>query len=247
MDAVAIEQDSDVDATERDLDDDELTEPFTYAYIRTLFRESLKDGWPRYELQVPDRRAADGKRRFLVCCPTFRQRGMAGRGTRGYAAFDLTTERFVWLKDAWRSDYLEVETEGDILSRLNKRKISNVPTLVCHGDIHDQVTETPNFWHNRQLKPGGLSPSTPLHNTAPSSGPQTTGQCAGKKRKHEDDLESDCPHRLHRHYRLVVEEVCMPLHKFIDGAQLLSIVRDCIRGKHIHCVANNIVSPEMQF
>ena len=232
MESVARERESDVDATERTLGDDELTEPFTYAYIRTLFRESLKYNWPRYELEVPD--DAGGVRRFLVCCPVFCQKGMAGRGTRGYVAYDLTTERFTWLKDAWRADYDGVEREGDILRKLNsnKEKIRNVPTLICHGDIRSQVTETPNFWEDRRNK-FAVPPIPPHPNSSPSKVPGSPS--CSLKRKHEGDgteATFNSPHRLHRHYRLVVEEVCMPLHVFTDGPQLLSIVQDCMTGKH---------------
>ncbi|EJF59459.1 hypothetical protein DICSQDRAFT_17506, partial [Dichomitus squalens LYAD-421 SS1] len=44
--------------------------------------------------------------------------------------------------------------------------------------------------------------------------------------------KSDCPLRQHRHYRIAVYEVCMPLKEFQHGQQLLSIVLDCLRAHH---------------
>ena len=229
MDSVAIQQVSDADEKERDLGDGELTEPFTYACIRKLFRKSLKHNWPRYELKVPDDAVDGGVRRFLVCYPVHQRKGPASRGTRSYVAFDLTTQRFSWLKDMWRLDLHDVEREGDILSKLNAAKVRHVPTLICHGDIPDQITQTANFWEDRQLKSSGVQGSQP----------------SGSKRKREGDAADDVfdpVHRRHRHYRLVVEEVCMPLHTFTSGEQLLSLVYDCVLGKHSNVMsAHNVL------
>ncbi|RDX52928.1 hypothetical protein OH76DRAFT_1497539 [Lentinus brumalis] len=52
---------------------------------------------------------------------------------------------------------------------------------------------------------------------------------------------SNKPEEAFRHYRIVVEEVCMPLTEFKNGKQLLSTVRDCVQAHgdavnkaHIH-------------
>ena len=74
MDDVAQRRDSDVDAEERGLRDDEATGPFTFDYIRTLFRGSLKDNWPRFELQVPGQNAHDDSDAFLLAAPTINRR-----------------------------------------------------------------------------------------------------------------------------------------------------------------------------
>ncbi|KAI0323657.1 hypothetical protein GY45DRAFT_1222231, partial [Cubamyces sp. BRFM 1775] len=133
---------SDIDHTERILKT--LPEDgCVYKYVREMFRESLQRNWPRYCLEVPD---GDGTRSFLVAKPVFQAPGMAGRGTRGYVALDLKTGRFVWLKDAWRTHYELVDQEGAVLATLNEAKVANVPTLICHGDILGQVTETPKWW-----------------------------------------------------------------------------------------------------
>ncbi len=41
-------------------------------------------------------------------------------------------------------------------------------------------------------------------------------------------LRSDSPLRRHKHYRLVVEEVALPLSEFQFGRQLVSVVKDCV-------------------
>ncbi|KAI0694573.1 hypothetical protein C8T65DRAFT_815481 [Cerioporus squamosus] len=230
---------SDADHMPRDLALDELTGDgaITYAYVRKLFRASLTEAWPRYELEVPD---GENVRKFLVGRPYFRAKGMTGRGTRGYVALDLETKRFVWLKDAWRAHYALLTKEGDILAKLNDAGVSNIPTLVCHGDIRGQTTKTPEFWE--LMHPRDPLPSRP---TTPTSSKGSSSSSSGSKRKRTDeeadlpaskpkglnggdeDYRQDCPLRRHIHYRIVVEEVCLTLPFFEDGQQLVSIIYDC--------------------
>ena len=136
-----------VDHSERKLEDgDPLMGDFDY--VRQMFSDSLKAKWPRYRIEVPD---GDKTHKFLIGKPAFRAKGMAGRGTRGYVALDCESKVFVWLKDAWRANYELVTPEGDILKALNLADVYNVPTLVYHGDIKDQATETPGWWERRKL------------------------------------------------------------------------------------------------
>ncbi|KAI0716100.1 hypothetical protein C8T65DRAFT_124383 [Cerioporus squamosus] len=162
MSELAVARDSDVDHRERILSlHDAPKQPFVFSYVREAFRQSLESNWPRYCVEVPD---GNRRRKFLICKPRFRAKGLAGRGTRGYVAVDCETERFVWLKDAWRAHYILVDREGDILQRLKDAKVPRVPTLVCHGDIDDQVTLTPQWWEekNPNPTPNPLSHPVPL-------------------------------------------------------------------------------------
>ncbi|RPD57569.1 hypothetical protein L227DRAFT_551932 [Lentinus tigrinus ALCF2SS1-6] len=242
MTEAAKSQASDIDHKERLLSDDEVPKgSFVFKYVREAFFESVKDKhWPRYRVEVPD---GAKTRTFLIGKPTFQAKGLAGRGTRGYVALDCDAkdERFVWLKDAWRAHYLLVDREGDILARLQKAKVPKVPTLICHGDIGEQVTYTPQRWEEKNSEPF-LYPTpdamSPLSNVA---GPPSS---SGQKRKFNADREKgdmsppkglselpfrpECPLRLHKHYRLVVEEVALPLREFKFGRQLISVVKDCV-------------------
>ncbi|KAI0689366.1 hypothetical protein C8T65DRAFT_700277 [Cerioporus squamosus] len=234
---------SDVDHKERVLGEGEVPKKyFVFSYVRKAFQESLKDvRWPRYRVEVSN---GNQTRSFLIGKPRFRARGLTGRGTRGYVALECGTGRFVWLKDAWRAHYLLVEREGDILERLNEAKVLRVPTLVCHGDIQDQVTYTPQKWEEKNPIPQSF-PVRHSKSAAPSSstraGPSSSTS-QKRKRGADDDADhvpppkglsrpsfrSDCPLRRHKHYRLVVEEVALPLSEFQFGRQLVSIVRDCV-------------------
>ena len=240
MDLAAIPNSDDIDHTERILDAP-LKSTDTFAYVRKMFQESLNAQWPRYKLEVPHGKTT---RHFLVCKPVFRAKGLIGRGTRGYVALDCETGRFVWLKDAWRAYYLLLEKEGDILAELEEADVSNIPTVICHGDIRDHMTLTSQVWERKNPLP---SPAAASPNS--SEQPKTSSSSSTKRKREDVDdsgmhivppkglnetdlpFRDDCPLRLHRHYRLVVEEVAKPLNEFETGAQLVSLINDCVWGE----------------
>ncbi|KAI0631767.1 hypothetical protein C8Q77DRAFT_1211054 [Trametes polyzona] len=216
-----------------------------FRYVRAMFSHSIQGSCPRYRLEV----VQDGKKfLFLVGKPVYHTAGMAGRGTQGFVAYDLQRKRFVWLKDAWRAHYDFVDQEGTILLQLNSTKdakgnpspVANVPTVVCHGDILGQTTRTPDFWEMKHIATSAqcTASSPSAHPTQPpSSGPsrdeETSASAKGKKRSRAEAEKTapaldGCPLRRHMHYRLVVEEVAMPLRDFKGGYQLLTIIIDCI-------------------
>lgn len=221
MEQVAFPQEEDWEHEERLIDalpgGDQV-----FRYVRDAFRNSLHEtwSWPRYRLDVPDGKEI---RQYLVGKPIFHASGMAGRGTRGYVALDCQSRRFVWLKDAWRAHYDLVDQEGSVLENLNKAKVRNVPTLVCHGDILEQSTKTPDYWPTRK---------DPEVLTTPKPRKRSISEV-------EDTSEEECPLRRHRHYRLVVQEVAMDLTAFRTGKQLVSIIYDCVTGE---CTSSCLVS-----
>ncbi|TBU40238.1 hypothetical protein BD309DRAFT_927506 [Dichomitus squalens] len=217
--------------------DYKLPEGYWFKYVREMFAESISNPeWLRYRLEV----VCNGEiRSFLVGRPCFRARALAGRGTRGYVAYDVKGDRFVWLKDCWRASYDLLEKEGDILQRIRNECGADVsvPTVVCHGDVPLQATLTADWWeHKHPLSPDDGRP-------LPPSGPpprRSSRITVPMKRKIPDDeneesndepapnFRPDCPLRHHEHYRLVVEQVCMPLKNFLNGKQLVSITSDCV-------------------
>ncbi|KAI0363443.1 hypothetical protein BV20DRAFT_975682 [Pilatotrama ljubarskyi] len=233
MDECAVELATDLTADERIVTGEEMkADPPVFKYVRLSFRQALQADWPRYRLEVPH---GEKTRSFLVGKPMFHARGMAGRGTRGYVALDLDTKRFVWLKDAWRVHYELVDQEGTVLSLLNKGGVDFVPTLVCHGDIRDQTTVTPEVWEEQhpskseQNPPGSSSPanksSLPSSSSSATLAEPQSSSTSRKRSRSESDSEAtrvgsdreECPLRRHMHYRIVVEEVAIPLS---DGARL---------------------------
>ncbi|KAI1781850.1 hypothetical protein LXA43DRAFT_1054317 [Ganoderma leucocontextum] len=243
MDFLALRNPSDLRDAERPIEESELDGPLVFEYVRAMFWKSLVGDWPRYRVQVGCR---EETRDYLVGKPTFRASEMFGRGTLGYVAYDCKTHRFVWLKDAWRASYMIAETEGDVLRKLNASGVQYVPTLVCDGDVRDQTTITADWWEQKHF-----DPSTPIR-PSPSlaSGSSTTLASSAspgsrkRKRAHATPtsqhgkcspnatMHSDCPFRQHKHYRVVVEEVCMPLRNFQYGRQLVSVVLDSLRAHY---------------
>ena len=269
MDTAADNVDDDIDEAECRLSGPDLPDGH-FKYVREMFKKSLVAGWPRYMLEVPAPVApantpATGSpasppssscladvpvRKYLVCKPEFRAKGMAGRGTRGYVALDLATKRFVWLKDAWRANYKKVDQEGVMLASLNAADVSFVPTLLCHGDILQQTTATPDWWERKNPSPSSTSSptfdATSSHTLAvpstsaslkrkrveePTDSTSAPPQISDEASEDVTDWRDDCPLRLHMHYRLVVKEVAMPLSKFRHDRQLVGIIYDCLCGK----------------
>ncbi|PIL32483.1 hypothetical protein GSI_05186 [Ganoderma sinense ZZ0214-1] len=268
MDQHAVARKSDVDSTPRVLKLNELPLPasapgtatavqpyFVFDYVRKMFKKSIADPrWPRFKLRVS---VGPGKtRNFLVGQPVFAANGAVGRATRGYVAVDCETGRFVWLKDSWRAAYEGVEQEGLILQRLNKESsIKDVPTLVCHGDVFGQRTLTAAWWE----RANPLPPSNDTESSAPQTqgrGSETNpgGQRGVKRREREEEssdsvldqsgdaakLREGCRIRHHQHYRLVVNEVGMPLKQFQSAPQLVYLLLDCLTTHHLAATCPNL-------
>nr|VWO97253.1 Uncharacterized protein [Ganoderma boninense] len=129
----------------------------SHDYVRELFKKSLDEEWPWWLIEVQPVPSGTGKRplkrRYLVGKPHFQAPGVAGRGTRGYVALPATAKgqplknaKFVYLKDAWRVDYPDIDQEGNTLQFLNYNQVPYVPTLVVHGDVPNQVTQSQDLW-----------------------------------------------------------------------------------------------------
>ncbi|RPD77268.1 hypothetical protein L226DRAFT_505403 [Lentinus tigrinus ALCF2SS1-7] len=109
-----------------------------FTHARKYFQDSIADGHPRYMIKV-------GAMTLLVGRHMFKASGLIGRGTRGFVALDWQSQRLVFLKDAWRPYYEGMEEEGEILEKLNKAGVANVPTVLAHGDVEGQETEASNY------------------------------------------------------------------------------------------------------
>lgn len=195
---------------------------YMFEYIREYFEDSLKEKWPRYRLAV-------GDQSFLVGRPIFDSPGLIGRGTRGFVAWHEQASRFVFMKDAWRPFYENMDTEGETLKKLNDAGVMNVPTLICHGHVEDQETLASNYC----VFVDGRS------NAERKAAAYDAKDRKGKTKRKADDVEHE-DHRRdderkprlrhYAHYRVVVKEICLPLTSFTTSKQLVSIIRDCIDG-----------------
>ncbi|KAI0354479.1 hypothetical protein OH77DRAFT_1548724 [Trametes cingulata] len=200
-----------------------------FRYVRQQFRDSLAPDWPRYKLEV-----GPEKRLFLVAKPVFKSSTMFGRATRGYIAVDVQTRRFVFLKDSWRPYYVGVDPEGSYLEQFLGDEEMNVPTIICHGDVGNQVAFTARY--EERLRETRKRDSLAALQQDPTASNSTRSGSSTKKRARGDDeaeaaseeISEEDSLRHHIHYRIAVEEVCLPFSEFRTTEQLIRLLYNCI-------------------
>ncbi|OSD00255.1 hypothetical protein PYCCODRAFT_1479342 [Trametes coccinea BRFM310] len=182
--------------------------------------------------------------------------GRGTRGYIGLSISDPGTP-FVYLKDCWRVVHDRSELEGDILSYLNAKGVKNIPTALYHGDVADQRTVSQDFCtcaksgcaaevvvetgvqpmqggndvqntdgnHGESVEAASAESGTPLQEKAVEG----TGQRATAGAEAQTTQKKEvCRLKTHRHYRLVVREVGLPLKEFPCGRILVWSIRDAI-------------------
>ncbi|KAJ2968006.1 hypothetical protein NUW54_g13341 [Trametes sanguinea] len=219
------------------LDDLELTDedPRVFKYVRKQFRESLKDDWPRYKIEVGE---GQEKRIFLVGKPVWTAFWLFGRGTRGYVALDVKTRRFAFLKDCWRPFYEGVAQEGQYLDMLNQAADDDspmgVPTVIAHGDVAAQVTKSVQYakkWIAEAKKEFHALRETD-RSTASASGSRSdkrdrdTALDSAKETGGDGDEQTE--HRVYVHYRIAFKDVCLPFTAIRSSRQLVRCLYHCI-------------------
>ncbi|OBZ73754.1 hypothetical protein A0H81_06489 [Grifola frondosa] len=77
----------------------------------------------------------EAKRYLLVGRAMSTSLSPTGRGTKGFAAYDMTEKTHVFLKDTWRPDSARIHAEGDIYKKLIEHGVRNIATLLYCGDV----------------------------------------------------------------------------------------------------------------
>ncbi|TBU26684.1 hypothetical protein BD311DRAFT_422694, partial [Dichomitus squalens] len=189
---------------------------FVFDYVLDYFRKSVTD-WPRYNLTINDEE-------FLVCEPLYHTRGLIGRGTRGYVAYRKRTGTFVFLKDAWRPFYENVVSEGEILGKLNKDGVCNIPTLLT-ARLFDHETRVSRYCYKEDLRTN--------EERKMQAHEGVTDEPHGVKRTQsgmQEELKSYVRH--YGHHRLALKEVCLPITAFRSSRQLVSVVGDAVEAHY---------------
>ncbi|KAI0628970.1 hypothetical protein C8Q77DRAFT_325978 [Trametes polyzona] len=213
-------------------------------YVRRHFAHSLRDDWSWWKLRVDDPQG--GPRYFLVGKPNFQAPGVAGRGTRGYIALDANNLAgpFYYLKDAWRVIGVGIDKEGIVLKQLNEwhnpeapgqTGVPYIPTLECHGDVRcTLVTDTAA---EKAKSKATVAPAQgegeDEDDTSVWQLTQTQFVWEDMPRK-SDEPNARSPYKKHKHYRIVVREVGLPMAEFKDSYQLVYALSCCI---HAHSMA----------
>ncbi|KAI0727750.1 hypothetical protein C8Q72DRAFT_781077 [Fomitopsis betulina] len=101
-----------------------------------------------------------GRRYFTTNSPT-------GRGTKCYIAYDISSDRLVFLKDFWRPDVTSAQPEGSVLRELRSSGVRNVPTPLAAGDVRnsdmDEAQKTSTQAHLARDEKTKRRPATLIH------------------------------------------------------------------------------------
>ncbi|KAF9495163.1 hypothetical protein BDN71DRAFT_1431115 [Pleurotus eryngii] len=102
---------------------------------------------PVFKMDVYDDRSGQA-RQFLVWGSLADPESPLGRATRGYPAIEITNgllddTKPMFLKEQWRS--LALGPEIETIRKMNKAGVHYVPTLVCGGDLPNQLTKTQDY------------------------------------------------------------------------------------------------------
>ncbi|KAH9903267.1 hypothetical protein C8Q73DRAFT_785869 [Cubamyces lactineus] len=117
-------------------------------FLHSILQKAVTPGWPIFKLAITGRwssddqtvrkRSAVSTRFFLIGRPLFRSHSMTGRGTRGFAAYDVIRDTIVFIKDYWRAELADHLSEYDVyleLSNDGNNPCKFVPTLLGGGDV----------------------------------------------------------------------------------------------------------------
>lgn len=65
-----------------------------------------------------------------------------GRVTRAYLAYDITHDAIRVLKDYWRPNHPDHDSEADVLDLLTEKSVNHLPTILSSGDVMDGQNST---------------------------------------------------------------------------------------------------------
>lgn len=122
--------------------------------LRKRIMAATDDKWPLQRVEVNGEDLADAKtrwhsdgnneriptkapRQLLIGKPCVGHQSPTGRCTKGYIAFDLKDEKFVFLKDCWRLDHKKVVPEMVTYKKLRDEQVENIPEVKYGGDVYN--------------------------------------------------------------------------------------------------------------
>ncbi|KAI0767090.1 hypothetical protein C8Q74DRAFT_1204009 [Fomes fomentarius] len=144
-----------------------------------------------------------GDRYFLVGAPHFIASGLAGRATRGYVAIDL------------KADYGPFVYLKD-----------------CWRVAHDHIQREGDILEYLNDAKTGKVPNIPTLVCHDDIEEQRTQTQDVWKEQRSGGTTVPCPLKTYRHYRMVVEEVCLPMKEFRSGRELIGLLIMCMLAHH---------------
>ncbi|KAI9061534.1 hypothetical protein FKP32DRAFT_1630835 [Trametes sanguinea] len=119
------------------------------SYLYDTFDTAAAPGWPTYKLRIHaqwfedledssvQRDSAYSVREFLVGRPAYDPASGAGKCTLGFAAWDVSRQRSVFIKDYWRTSRPDALTEYEVYRRFAEgdSAVRNIPTVLGGSDV----------------------------------------------------------------------------------------------------------------
>lgn len=129
------------------------------TYVDSAISDALeqkeKSLWPIYKLLVPPNIKDPqqiGPQAFLVGKPRSCSSSLTGRSTKGFVAYDVRKDEFVFLKDSWRADIPRGRSESDVYLMLQAAKVDNIATFRCGGDVEPrQRTKSQKYFNTETV------------------------------------------------------------------------------------------------
>lgn len=90
--------------------------------------------WHLYRVDVPGWKSLPTLR-LIIGKPRFYSHSVVGRVTRGYVAYDLDNNCFVFMKDTWRPVTKGVLAELEVYERLVEKNVIHIATPLAGGDV----------------------------------------------------------------------------------------------------------------
>jgi hypothetical protein len=138
---------------------------------------------------------------YIAAAPRVTPYTPPGRATRGFQAYDVLGAKLVYMKDSWRVDMPDILPEGEVYKMLEDKNVRNIPHCVSSGNI------ATDHYHASKTCKYTDKPWACL------SGP---------------DLKPFIPHR---HYRLTLDVIGLPLTNFKSSFQMVSAVYNAMEGE----------------
>ena len=108
---------------------------------RTLANEKAYPVWKIHMVDAATRKSTN----LIVGRPFYETGAMFGRATRAYIAYDLHSERLIFLKDTWRPDHPKLRAESETYQDLKRHNVRHIPNVLYAGDvrnIHRRLQDT---------------------------------------------------------------------------------------------------------
>ncbi|CAL1700316.1 unnamed protein product [Somion occarium] len=137
----------------------ELSRPRNMEFLRA----NSDPTYSTYQLCMDDE---EGKLQYFIIRQPFWDADSAnGRATRAYAAYNITQNKLVFLKDCWRTEGKDIMCEADIYKHLLDCDVPFLPEVILAGDVRVDGDEQRTFcdeWSKPDSFPEWRLPCKPL-------------------------------------------------------------------------------------